>query len=161
VAILDLSKQHMYQFYYDVLKKQYGDKVRLLYTDTDSFILHIHTDDVDEDFRGMKEHFDFSGYDPEHPNYDKTNAKVLGKFKDEVDGKIIETFCGLKPKMYALQIQGSAAKKVAKGCPKHCIKREVNFESYMKTLFEGERTYVDFSCPGRGRRSPSQSGPRA
>jgi hypothetical protein len=37
-TILDLSKQHMYSFYYDVLKPKYGDNIRVGYTDTDSFI---------------------------------------------------------------------------------------------------------------------------
>ena len=39
---------------------------------------------------------DFSDYPVEHPNYDKTNKKVLGKFKDEMNGKIITKFIGLK-----------------------------------------------------------------
>ena len=38
VSILELSKLHMYQYYYDVMKKKYDDKIKLLYTDTDSFI---------------------------------------------------------------------------------------------------------------------------
>ena len=43
VGIWELSKLHMYQYYYDVMEKKYGDKIKLLYTDTDSFILHIET----------------------------------------------------------------------------------------------------------------------
>ena len=45
-TILDISKQHMYSLYYDVVKKKYGKNVRLLYTDTDSHVLHIFTEDV-------------------------------------------------------------------------------------------------------------------
>ena len=44
-AILDISKTLMYGFYYGYLKEKYGDKVKLCYTDTDSFILYIMTDD--------------------------------------------------------------------------------------------------------------------
>ena len=44
-AILDLSKTLMYEFWYDYLKPMYGDKIRLCYIDTDSFIMHIKTDD--------------------------------------------------------------------------------------------------------------------
>ena len=50
-SILEFSKNHMQRFYYDTLKKFYGDRVRLSYTDTDSFILEIETEDVYEDFR--------------------------------------------------------------------------------------------------------------
>ena len=75
VCILELSKLHMYQYYYDVMKK-YDDKIKLLYTDTDSFIFHIETD-LYKDLGDMKEHMDFSGYDKSHPCYDKTNKKSV------------------------------------------------------------------------------------
>ena len=48
-AVLDLSKTLMFEFWYDYLKTMYGDKIRLCYTDTDSFIMHIKTDDFDKD----------------------------------------------------------------------------------------------------------------
>ena len=44
-AVLDLSKTLMFEFWYGYLKPMYGDKIRLCYTDTDSFIMHIKTDD--------------------------------------------------------------------------------------------------------------------
>ena len=48
-ARLDISKTLMYEFWYDYLKLQYQDKVKLCYMDTDSFIIHIETDDFFED----------------------------------------------------------------------------------------------------------------
>ena len=48
-AVLDLSKTLMFEFWYDYLKAMYGDKIRLCYTDTDSFIMHIKTDDFYKD----------------------------------------------------------------------------------------------------------------
>ena len=48
-AVLDLSKTLMFEFWYDYLKLMYGDKIRLCYTDTDSFIMHIKTDDFYKD----------------------------------------------------------------------------------------------------------------
>ena len=86
VSILELSKLHMYQFYYDVMKEKYDAKVKLLYTDTDSFIFHTQTEDFYTYFDDAKEHVDFSGYDEPHPCYDNTNKRVLGKFKDEPHG---------------------------------------------------------------------------
>ena len=44
-AILDISKTLMYEFYYEYMKPKYGNKVKLCYTDTDSFIMQIFTDD--------------------------------------------------------------------------------------------------------------------
>ena len=40
-VVLEISKLLMYQFYYNVLKRKYGDKIRLLGTDTDSLIVYI------------------------------------------------------------------------------------------------------------------------
>ena len=44
-AILDISKTLMCEFYYEYMKPKYGNKVKLCYTDTDSFIIQIFTDD--------------------------------------------------------------------------------------------------------------------
>ena len=63
-AILDISKTHMYEFWYDYIKPKYGDKARLCYTDTDSFIMHIKTDDFYKDINNdVDQCFDTSNYD--------------------------------------------------------------------------------------------------
>ena len=120
MSILDLSKVHMYSFYYDVLKAKYKDDVRLIYTDTDSHVIETFTEDIYEDWldtswrpnthqskiddwKGIKDYMDFSASDKKHPNYDPTNKKVLGKFKDEMDGKIRTNFIALRPKLYCLK----------------------------------------------------------
>ena len=48
-AILDISKTLMYEFWYEYIKPKYGDKARLCYMDTDSFIMHIKTEDFYKD----------------------------------------------------------------------------------------------------------------
>ena len=48
-AILDISKTLMYEFWYDYIKPKYGDNTRLCYMDTDSFIMHIKTEDFYKD----------------------------------------------------------------------------------------------------------------
>ena len=103
MSILDLSKQHMYSFYYDVLKPKYNDNIKLLYTDTDSFVIHTKTEDIYEDFKEIGKHMDFSGFPKDHKCYDTTNKKVLGKFKDETDGKIITHFFRFKTKKLCFQ----------------------------------------------------------
>ena len=72
-CILETSKLHMYKFWYDYLKVKYGNKVNLIYTDTDSFILEIFTDDVYEDVKKDNHLFDFSEYDKDHKCY---NVKI-------------------------------------------------------------------------------------
>ena len=45
MSILDISKTLMYKFWYDYIKPKYEDRAKLCYTDTDSFIIHIITED--------------------------------------------------------------------------------------------------------------------
>ena len=45
MSILDISKTLMYKFWYDYIKPKYGDRAKLHYTDTDSFIIYIVTED--------------------------------------------------------------------------------------------------------------------
>ena len=147
MSILDLSKHHMYSFYYDVLKKQYQENIRLIYTDTDSYVLETHTEDIYEDWKDIKEHMDFSGYDKDHPTYDPTNKKVLGKFKDETDGKIITNFIALRPKMYCLKVfKKEKADKKAKGVPKNKVKRDLDMNDYESTLHERTSKEVNFNA---------------
>jgi hypothetical protein len=100
-AVLELSKLLMYQFHYNVIKKKYGDKAQLLFTDTDSLMYEIETPNVYDDMKEMGEHIDFSGYPRTSQYFDITNMKVVGKFKDETNGTLILEFVGLKPKMYS------------------------------------------------------------
>ena len=52
----------MYEFQYDYIKNKYGNNSRLLFTDTDSLMYEIRTEDVYEDFSNDKEIFDLSNY---------------------------------------------------------------------------------------------------
>ena len=67
MSILDLSKWHMYNFHYNVMKAVFGDRVHLLYMDMDSFIYKISSADVYEELRPhTRDYFDFSNYPESH-----------------------------------------------------------------------------------------------
>ena len=99
MSVLDISKHRMYDFYYNELREQYGDRCQLLYTDTDSLLLEIQTEDVYEDMTKHPELYDTSDYPPDHPLYSNANKKVLGKMKGECAGRPIAEYVGLRPKM--------------------------------------------------------------
>ena len=87
-SILDYSKQLMYEFYYDFANKLW-EKNELVASDTDSMILNIKTEDVYKDMEKLLDELDTSGYPRDHPLYSEKNKKVIGKFKDELNGKIM------------------------------------------------------------------------
>ena len=106
-AVLDLSKTLMFEFWYDYLKPMYGDKIRLCYTDTDSFIMHIKTDDFYKDFSvDVDEWFDTSNFNKNdnRPLEIGKNKKVLGKLIDEIVGKTMIKFVALRAKTYSFLI---------------------------------------------------------
>lgn len=62
-AILDLSKTSMFDFHYNYIREKYDDEAELLFTDTDSLMYVIETDDVYHDFAAdVKNKFDTSDY---------------------------------------------------------------------------------------------------
>ena len=117
-AILDISKTLMYEFWYDYLKHKYGDKAQLYYMDTDSFIIHIVTEDFYKDIvDNVNDWFDTSAYDKEdnRPLPIGINKKIIGKFKDELNGKIMTEFCAPKAKTYSFTTDDNEETKRTKG----------------------------------------------
>ena len=49
MSILDISKILMHTFWYDYINPKYRDRAKLCYTDTDSFIIYIKSEDFFED----------------------------------------------------------------------------------------------------------------
>src|SRR5271168_2481795 len=89
-AILDISKAMMYNFWYGYIKPRYGDKACLLYTDTDSLIMWIETEDIYKDRAERPDIFDL----------EKSGDLFL--MKDEYNGEAIDQTVCLKPKMYSV-----------------------------------------------------------
>ena len=130
-AILDISKTLMYEFWYDYLKRKYGDKAQLCYMDTDSFIIHIVTEDFYKDIvDNVNDWFDTFAYDKEdnRPLPIGINKKIIGKFKDELNGKIMTEFCAPKAKTYSFTTDDNETKR-AKGTQKCVIKKDLTFEN--------------------------------
>ena len=93
-CILDISKLLMYDFHYNHMKVNYGEGVKLLFTDTDSLCYEIHTNDIYSDMATHIEFYDTSDYPSNHPLYSNVNKKVLGKMKDECPRGCNRGICG-------------------------------------------------------------------
>ena len=139
MAILDLSKYAMYDFYYNYLKKKYGDKIQLQMTDTDSFLYHVQTDDLYADMKENLHLFDTANYPKDHFLYSKVNDKRLNKMKDETQSVPVSKFVGLRPKMYAYVCGGKEDKR-AKGISKVTVKNNLSYQMYEETLLHESRT---------------------
>ena len=140
-AILDLSKTLMFDFHYNYIQKKYKHKAELLFTDTDSLMYHIKTDDFYKDiFCDISRKFDTSDYPPDHPSGIPTgvNKKVIGMFKDEVAGKQITCFVGLRPKLYSFRIEEDKEVRKCKGIKKNVVKKKLDFDDYVQCLFLGK-----------------------
>ena len=101
MCIFDLSKTLMYDFHYNYIKKRYGDRAKLLFTDTDSLTYEIETENVYKNFWNDKDMFNNSDYPENSSYYCNANKKVSGKFNNGACGVPITEFVGLKSKMYS------------------------------------------------------------
>ena len=123
MSILDLSKILTSEFQYDYINPKYGDRVKLCYTDTDSFVTDIKTEDFFEVISNDVERwFDTSNYDKndKRPLSIGKNKKVPRLFKDELGGKIVTEVVALRPKTYAYLMDGGSDHKKAKDTKK-CV----------------------------------------
>lgn len=140
-CILDISKTLMYDFHYNFMLKKFNNSIKLLYTDTDSLIYHVFTNNFYEDIKpDLSSKFDTSDYPDDNVfGYPKINKKKLGFFKDENNGKIFREFVGLRSKMYALDVENKFVPK-AKGVKK-CVTKNMKMENYRSCLFDKNIQY--------------------
>ena len=140
-AILDISETLMYEFWYDYLKPKYGDKVKLCNMDTDSFIIHVQTEDFYKDIANDADKwFDTSGYNENdnRPLPIGKSKKVIGKFKDELNGKIMIELCNPMTKTCAFITDNDTEIERAKVTKKSVIKHMLTFENYKESVLKNK-----------------------
>ena len=165
IAVLELSKLTMYEFYYNCLKNKYGDNLELILMDTDSFFLCIKTEDFWEDVKNDPElykYIDFSNLPKEHPlhGYYIDNNGKIGKFKnelakkkkviDQLGNKVLKNiYCemdvliSVKPKVYSYMSEFHC-KMTNKGSMKVVMKYDVNHQDYEECIFENHKNYLNW-----------------
>ena len=106
----------MCKFWYEYLKPKYGKNAKLCYMDTDSFVIHIKTNNVCKDIaEDVETRFDTSNFELDRPLPKGKNKKVIELMKDELGGQIIKEFVGLRVKTYSYLKEKDDEDKIAKG----------------------------------------------
>ena len=133
----------MYETFYNVFVPKWKNNIETVYTDTDSLVLHIKTDDVYKDLQDLKDIMDFSDYPIDHELYNTDNKKVIGKFKDELCGKQMNEFVAIKSKCYAYSIHNDSKDyKKNKGIQKNAIPKLAEYKDclYNKKTYNVDTT---------------------
>ena len=112
LSILDMSKTVMYEFCYDYVKPKHDENAKLCYMDTGSFIVHEEIDDIYKDIAEDTEtRCNTSNYELGWPLPKEKNKKVIGLIKDELGGKIMTEFVGLRAKSYSYLVDDCSKDK--------------------------------------------------
>ncbi|MCS7318095.1 MAG: DNA polymerase [Candidatus Dojkabacteria bacterium] len=115
-VVLELSKMFMGDFYYNVMKKHFGDKCKLIYTDTDSLVCHI--SGSKEPMKELNEKYKDRFEQPE-------TKKVPGKMKLECECIFFGAYA---PKHYFYVTKDLKTNFKMKGVPKECIDKDGFFK---------------------------------
>ena len=148
-TVLDLSKYLMFEFFYKHLKpcfSQEGDRVEVIYTDTDSFHLLLKSFDCQilEKLLPIRDsHLDGSNLPKDHVLYNTCNKGVMGMFKEETGGAHITEHVALRPKMYAILTESGEEKRRAKGVKKDIINNQLTFQMYKEIYLKERRQEED------------------
>ena len=95
----------MFDFHYNTMKKHFD--YTLLYSDSDSFVYEIRSQDFFVELQkkqSVMDQFGFSNFPAEHPLDNRSTARVTLMFKNEMAGRSISEFCGLKPELYSIAL---------------------------------------------------------
>ena len=139
--VLELAKLQMYKFWYEVLIPSFGkDSLKLLATDTDSFIIQVRCRDLVQKWIEIQNQTDCMDLSNQSNLNIKENAKVPGKMKRELGSGIMTVFAGIRSKCYSYQWfephgQEIQTEKTAKGVPRK-NKRDLTFSDYKDLIFK-------------------------
>ncbi len=140
-VILDLSKQYMYKFHYEVIMKAYSPKsVKVLVMDTDGILYSFLDKDPFHMIKKYPQWFDTYNFKANDPFYNPNFAQCLGRFKFVFGGELISEYISLKPKLYSILFVNDEAKKLAKGVPRQTMNL-ITHQDYLLCL----HNYAQFS----------------
>lgn len=155
-TILDLSKHLMYDFWYEKLKVKFSN-IKLCFTDTDSLLFWVESENIYKDMYEMRQYFDTSNYgdftidenkakfihDYRYYLFSNDRKAVPGLFKDEAKGKVIKEFIGLRSKMYSVDILDDERKMATAGVKTVIAKQKLMHKNFREVLLGGKEVTVE------------------
>lgn len=148
-TILELSKEFMYDFYYNKMTKNNSCDIDLGFSDTDSFLFKVNKSKIFNEH--IKKFMDFSNFPSDHKKFSIENKAQLGFFKNELGGKYqCREFVGLRAKCYALNLYDTKEnyfkeKKTCKGLGRVAIQNKLKFKHYKDSLFNRKIFRFDYN----------------
>ena len=120
-------------------------RAQLLFTDTDSLVYSISTEDLYADMAlKIDTYYDTSDYPVGHHLRSMKNAKTVGFFKDELNGTPIVEFVGLRAKMYSFLLPDGSSKRTAKGIKESFKRKHIVHADYRECLLDEKMTRAQF-----------------
>ena len=164
VAVLDLSKLLMNDFHYKHMKEKFPRSL-VCFTDTDSLLYKVETENIYKHMLEYHELFDLSDYPDQHSIFEgmkevevkklkAENKKKVGLMKDELKGNLLLEFIGLRAKAYSFLYETeyideqTNSKYIVieeveklKGMKTCVVKKNIDHDHYKVCLFIGTNRY--------------------
>ena len=135
LSVLDISKTLIYDFHYDYMLREYANKCKLMYTDTDSLIYQVKCMNIYSDMKQDIQKFDTSVYLSNNVfGIPQVNKKIVGLMKDECSNRIVTKFVGLRIKMCSILVNGQDFVKKLKGIRAGIVAKTIGFDNYVECL---------------------------
>ena len=132
-SILEVSKYIMFWLMYNAIKPAFKDRVGVILSDTDSWILSLPTKTSEEAVSVIRGIMDFSNYPPTHPLYDERVKNRTGYLKNEIPDCEIREVVGLRSKTYAIKTRTNSTTSRVKGVKK-AAKEKIPFAAFKKCI---------------------------
>ena len=115
--------------------------------DTDSFTIkhYLRKEQLEQRLKEHQELFDRSNYPTDHSLFSKDNKKVIGKMKNEVAGREIKEFYGLRPKCYAYITTDDNVTKNSKDVKRKIVKEELSYQDYKDIVLNPKKRILKMS----------------
>ena len=132
-TVLELSKLHMQRLYYERIRPAFDNRVMVLLSDTDSWVLALPCKSADDAVRRLRDIMDTSNYPQGHVLASNRVKNLTGYLKNETAGDEIREVVAVRSKTYAIRTEGATEKK-CKGVKRNVVKNDITMEDYRKCV---------------------------